>query len=116
MLIAKYSSSAHELMLQFLVGHANGSLRVRREACDVLLDRPAVQPSLDPQGAGESSAAERQGEALGRGVQVRSPARKPAPRVRDDREAGSGFGGDDSKQLVPGGALSAPQAGADGFC
>ena len=40
-------------------------------------------------------------------MQVRSPSREPAPWVRDDGEAGSLVDGDDSQQLVPGGALSA---------
>ena len=111
-LIAKYSSSAHELMLQFLLVMQR-SLLVRLECCDVLLQRSRGKPGRDPEGPGEGSSAERKGETLGRGVQARSPARKPTPRVRDDREAGSGIGGDDSQQLVPGGTLSATQAGAD---
>jgi hypothetical protein len=82
---------------------------------DVLLHGSAVQLPLDPEGPGECSAAECQGETLGRGVQVRTSAREPPLRVRERGEAGSLSRGDDSQQLVPGGALSASQAGADGL-
>jgi hypothetical protein len=83
------------------------------EPCHVLLQRPVVEPTGDPEGPREGTASEREGEASGGGVEVRSPTRKPAAWVRDDREAVPGVRDDDSEQLLRGGPLSAAQTGAD---
>src|SRR5687767_5674448 len=112
MLIARYSSSAHELMLQFLSVFQR-SLLGAAELVDVLLHRPAGKASRDPEGPWEGSSAERQGEAVRGGVQVCAPSREPAPRIRYHGEAGSLVGADDSQQLLPGSAPSTPHTRAN---
>jgi hypothetical protein len=78
----------------------------------VLLHRPDGKLFRDPEGPREGSTTKREGETLGRRVQVRTPAREPSVRIRDDREARTGVAGDDAQQLVPGSPLPATDAGA----
>src|SRR5262245_45165069 len=115
MLIGKYSSSAHELMLQFLSVRRTSCSVVRRERADVPLQRLTRERARNPEGPWERSATKRQGETLGRGVQVRPTAREPARRIGDDLEAGPGVLCDNSQQLLPGSPPATPQARADGF-
>ena len=115
MLIGKYSSSAHELMLQFLSVRRTSCGVVRRERADVLLQRLTRERTRDPEGPWERSATKRKGEARGRGVQVRPSAREPARRIGDDLEAGPGVLCDDTQQLLPGGPPATAQTRADGI-
>lgn len=79
MLIGKYSSSAHELMLQFLVVLLG---RVRE---DVLPHRVEAQraPTAVPKGPRKGSLALAECETRGHGMQVRPAAWCGAVRVRD---------------------------------
>ena len=117
MLIGKYSSSAHELLLHLLVGHHGHSpwcclsgscqlLHMRLEPC-------AAQPTRHPEGPGKGSAPQRQLETLGRGMQVRSTARRVTSRVRDEFCALSRILRDHAQQLCLGSSLPAPHARAD---
>ena len=79
-LIGKYSSSAHELLLQFLsVDH--GRCCVRGE---VVAHRCAGEPLPEPEGPGECSPAHREVVTRRRGVQVRPPAGCRAVRIGYD--------------------------------
>ena len=78
----------------------------------VLLHRPDGKPFLDPEGPWEGSATQREGETLGRRMQVCTPAREPSVRIWDDRKAGTQVAGDDAQQLVPGSPLPTTNAGA----
>jgi hypothetical protein len=115
MLIGKNSSSAHELLLHFLFGRTR-SLLVLLEPGDVLLDLSAGEPSLDPEGPRKGTTAECELQALGAGVQMRSPAGCPPRWIRNDRQAGSLVTDDDSQQLLGGGPLSTTDTGADDVC
>jgi len=85
-----------------------------RAAHEVLHRRGDQAPRLlDPEGPREGPASQRQVEALGHGVQVRTAAWGPARRIGDDLEAGSPVGGDDSQQIGLRGPLPTPDAGAD---
>src|SRR6476661_11037409 len=98
MLIGKYSSSAHELLLQFLFGRSRLCWVVSGAAHEVL-DRRRGKPTLDLEGPGEGSATDREVEALGAGVQVRPPTGCPSCRIGKDLEARSPVTGDDAQQL-----------------
>jgi hypothetical protein len=84
-----------------------------RQLLQIVTHRFAAQRTLDPQGPGERSTAKREVEALGPGVQVRSPAGSPATRIGDGLEAGSSVAGDDSQQFSLGGPLPTTDTGAD---
>ena len=111
-LIGKYSSSAHELLLQFLLGCSRSVLRLLL-LDEVLLDRRRGQPSLDLEGPGERAAADGKLEALGCGVQVRPPTGCPSRRIGEDLAARAPVTGDDSQQLALRGPLPTPDARAD---
>jgi len=113
MLIGKYSSSAHELLLQFLFGRSRLLVLVVLRAADELLHRCRGKPTLDLEGPGEGSATDREVEALGSGVQVRPPTGCPSCRVGEDLQARSPVTGDDAQQLSSLGPLPTPHAGAD---
>src|SRR6478672_13715539 len=114
MLIGKYSSSAHELVLQFLSWSLMlaGRSRPALDLPDVLLQLCAVeaQPGRSPEGPAEGSASQRQLETVPGGVQVRSPARRPSTRIRHEREARTRVRRDDAHQLGLGSAPPAPHA------
>src|SRR3954447_13337621 len=112
MLIGKYSSSAHELLLQFLFRVLLGVCRPCHEVLDRRGDQ-ALPRALRLEGPGECSAAQRELEAGGGWVQVRSPSRCPPRRIGDDLEACSPVTGDDSQQLGLRGPLPTADAGAD---
>ena len=109
MLIGKYSSSAHELLLQFLVGRS----RSGAEVVDVLSHRGAGQAALEPKGSGEGSSALRQVIARGRGVQVRTAAVCSAVRIGHDGWAVRIRAGDYPQQLALRGPRTASDAGPD---
>ena len=114
MLIGKYSSSAHELLLQFLFGRSRLLVvLVLLRAADELLHRCRGKPTLDLEGPGEGSATNGELEALGRGVQVRPPAGCPSCRIGEDLEARSPVTGDDAQQLSSLGSFPTPHTGAD---
>ena len=83
MLIGKYSSSAHELLLQFLLGRARSlrvvrwiMLSVLRAASHEVLERRGDEPAtgtLLSQGSGEGAPAKSELQAPAGGVQVRAP-------------------------------------------
>src|SRR4051794_37179072 len=75
-LIAKFSSQAHELMLQFRFGLL-GQCRceVLPQTCQAQRASATLPPGIMPQGPGEGSFALGEFEALEGGVQVRSPSR-----------------------------------------
>ena len=113
-LIAKFSSQAHELMLQFhldLLGHCH---------CEVLpqtgqAQRAARSSGIMPQGPGEGSLALGEFEALEGGVQVRSTSRRGATRIRYDgpRRAVRVRSCDHPQQLTLGGPLATSDARPD---
>jgi sarcosine oxidase gamma subunit len=109
MLIGKYSSSAHELLLQFLVGRSWSAA----EVVDVLSHRGAGQTTLEPEGSGEGSSALRQVIAPGRGVQVRTAAVCSAVRIGYDGWAVRIRAGDHPQQLALQGPLATSDAGPD---
>ena len=111
MLIGKNSSSAHELLLHFLLGRTRSVLLLR--GAEVLLDRRRGERSRGPEGPWESSTAECEPKTLGGGVQVRSPAWCPSRRIGEDLEARTPVTGDDSQQLSFRGPLPTPDTGAD---
>ena len=124
MLIGKYSSSAHELLLQFLFGRSRllavlgaagraGLCWVVSGAAHEVLDRRRGKPTLDLEGPGEGSTTDREVEALGSGVQVRPPTGCPSCRIGKDLEARSPVTGDDAQQLSSLGPFPTPHAGAD---
>jgi hypothetical protein len=123
MLIGKYSSSAHELLLHLLVGQSRmfsagccWAVLGRAGRCQLLhmrLEPPAAQPVGDPEGPGKGSATQRQLETLRGGMQVRATPRRATPRVRDDLRSISQIVGDHAQQLFLGGSLPAPHTGAD---
>ena len=115
MLIGKYSSSAHELLLQFLFGRSRVLvvLVVLVRAADELLHRCRGKPTLDLEGPGEGSTTDREVEALGGGVQVRPPTGCPSCRIGKDLEARSPVTGDDAQQLSSLGSFPTPHTGAD---
>jgi len=117
MLIGKYSSSAHELLLQFLFGRSRLLVvlvvLVVLRAADELLHRCRGKPTLDLEGPGKGSATYGELEALGRGVQVRPPAGCTSCRIGEDLEARSPVTGDDAQQLSSLGPLPTPNARAD---
>ena len=114
MLIGKYSSSAHELLLQFLFGRSRLLVvLVLLRAADELLHRCRGKPTLDLEGPGEGSTTDREVEALGGGVQVRPPTGCPSCRIGKDLEARSPVTGDDAQQLSSLGPLPTPHTCAD---
>ena len=107
MLIGKYSSSAHELLLQFLsVSHWSVVL------VEMVLDRRRDERTLDLEGPGERSTPEGELQALGGGVQVRAPAGCPTGWIGDDLQAMFPLAGHDSQQIVLRGPLPTPHARA----
>ena len=114
MLIGKYSSSAHELLLQFLFGRSRLLVvLVVLRAADELLHRCRGKPTLDLEGPGKGSATNGELEALGRGMQVRPPTGCPSCRIGEDLEARSPVTGDDAQQLSSLGPLPTPHTCAD---
>src|SRR3954463_16664481 len=113
MLIGKYSSSAHELLLQFLFGRSRllVVLVVLRAAYEIL-HRCRGKPTLDLEGPGKVSTTDSGLETLGRGMQVRPSTGCPSRRIREDLEARSPVTGDDAKQLSSLGPLPAPHTRA----
>ena len=106
MLIVKYSSSAHELLLHLLVG-THGAVGpvdprwgprsvLQQVLADVVLERRAVEPSLDPKGPRERSAAQCQLETLGGGVQMRPSTGCSPRRIRDEPVPGALVACDDA--------------------
>ena len=79
----------------------------------VVAHRLAVEVSRHPQGSGERSAAQRQLQARGRGVQVCAPARHPASGIGHGHEAGTLTTDDDAQQILLGGPLPTAHTGAD---
>ena len=114
-LIGKNSSSAHELLLHFLLGRSRSVLLLCRPAgAEVVLDRRRGELlPLDPEGPRQCPATECEGQALGGGVQVRSPAGCPSLGIGEDLEARTPVTSDDSQQLELRGPLPATHAGAD---
>ena len=103
MLIGKYSSSAHELLLHFLsVSHWSVVL------VEMVLDRRRGEPTLDLEGPGKRSTPEGELQALGGGVQVRPSPGCPTGRIGDDLQALSPLAGHDSQQIVLRGPLPTP--------
>ena len=62
----------------------------------MLLHRSTAEARLHPEGPGEGAAPQCLLEAVGRGVQVRPPARQPPSRIGDDLAAGAPVVEDDS--------------------
>src|SRR4051812_33025097 len=110
MLIGKYSSSAHELLLQFLFGRSR--LLVVLRAADEILHRCRGKPPLDLEGPGKGSTTDSELETLGRGMQVRPSTGCPSRRIREDLEARSPVTGDDAEQLSSLGPLPTPHTRA----
>jgi hypothetical protein len=114
MLIGKYSSSAHELLLQFLFGRSRLLVvLVVLRAADELLHRCRGKPTLDLEGPGKGSTTDGELEALGRGMQVRPSTGCPSCRIGEDHEARSPVTGDDAQQISSLGPLPTPHTCAD---
>jgi hypothetical protein len=114
MLIGKYSSSAHELLLQFLFGRSRLLVvLVVLRAADELLHRCRGKPTLDLEGPGKGSTTDGELETLGRGMQVRPSTRCPSRRIGEDLETGSPVTGDDAQQLSSLDPLPTPHTRAD---
>jgi hypothetical protein len=64
---------------------------------EVGLEGRRGDPARDLEGPGERPPAECEPQALGGGVQVRTPAGCSSTRIGDDLEAGSPVTGDDSQ-------------------
>src|SRR5512144_1265844 len=114
MLIAKYSSSAHELLLHFLSVSTKGPPAPRGlpggEPRSTLLRKLQVvpqwrltEPPRDPEGPDEGTAANGQLKTGERGVEVDAPARCSCLRVRNDGHAVVRTAGDHAQQLLLGG-------------
>ena len=125
MLIGKYSSSAHELLLPFLVvtpvvmllvlllSRGWCVLLVLRPRGDELPDRGRAHRAGDLEGPGKRPTTDGELEALDRGVQVRPSTGCPSRRVREDLEALSPVTGDDTQQICLRGSLPTSDARAD---
>jgi hypothetical protein len=117
MLIGKYSSSAHELLLQFLFGRSRLLVLlvvlVVLRAADELLHRCRGKPTLDLEGPGKGSTTDGELQTLGRGMQVRPSTGCSSRRIGEDLEARSPVTGDDAQQLSSLGTLPAPHTRAD---
>lgn len=121
MLIAKYSSSAHELLLHLLSVHTGREPRglpggeprsvVVREL-QVVPDRGLVEPSPDPEGPSERPAASGELETVERGMDVGTPARCSGSRIRHDELVADRTAGDHAQQLLLGSPDPASDAGA----
>ncbi|MET3960473.1 hypothetical protein ABIE44_000407 [Marmoricola sp. OAE513] len=83
MLIAKFSSQAHELMLQFHLGSSDRGGEVLAEPGQVQRSRTA--PRVVTQGPAEGTLSLGELEARKGRMQVRSATRRRAARIRDDR-------------------------------
>jgi hypothetical protein len=123
MLIAKFSSQAHELMLQFF-GSRSGrrSFGLLQVLSQPLQAQCSPNPGIMPQGSREGTSALSECETFGCGVQVRPTTWCGAVRVGYD-EPGPGVRSfsalrvrpcDDPQQLTLGGPLPAADAGPDG--
>ena len=114
MLIGKYSSSAHELLLQFLFGRSRLLVvLVVLRAADELLHRGRGKPALDLEGPGKGSTTDGELETLEGGMQVRPSTGCPSRRIGEDLEARSPVTGDDAQQLSSLGPLPTPHTCAD---
>jgi hypothetical protein len=119
MLIAKFSSQAHELVLPFLMGTSSSLVLLGH--CEVLPQPVEAQrspdPGIMPEGPGEGTFALGECETFGRGVQMRPATRRGAVRVGYD-EPGTSLvlrvrPCDHPQQLTLGGSRPASDAGPD---
>src|SRR5690242_1098662 len=115
MLIVKYSSSAHELLLHLLCRSLTviaAAAAALVEVTEELLELRAVERALDPEGPAERPATQCQLQALRGRVQMRPATGCPARGIGHQPVAGSLLTRDDSQQVFPGGPLPASDARA----
>ena len=115
MLIAKFSSQAHELMLQFCVRSVS-SLVGRRLLRDVLPERLRAQSPVDPEGPWKRTSTFGECEAAGRGVKVRPTSVCGATWIGHDGQVSRAVrvrSCDNPQQLTPDGPLATSDTGPD---